>query len=202
MIGILKTIALTGVVCSLGAVLGAGIAGQAGTSRGVNSTVVSAISPAGVTATVGPAGWHQYPGEDGVDEFVPQASAAWFDIQASSNYLYWTSGDYGLEGGNGTSTCNGKLYQILYSNGGVWTAALIDNIVHLVPKAANSFGSVNPYQRILSPAGTVANTQSCAYAVYHFHHSRGTSWGNGARTIAGYSGQLVGTSDVIFVGRD
>ena len=183
--------------------LGAAVGLHAKMSYGTGNTVVSSLSPytAG-TATVGTADWHGGGvGEDAIDLFVPRYSDGKFAFAASNQYLYWESSNYGSEGG-GTSTCTGKVYQIWYSNGGVWTAAILQNIVHLQNKAASSYGSSNPYSTWVYFAGQVADSQSCGYDTYHFHDSRNIYWGNSAHNIAATAGSSVPAWTVVLSGRD
>jgi hypothetical protein len=187
----------------LAVVLG-GIAGGEKVSHGTNNTVLSSITPYFGTSTVGSDVWHNASyGEDGLDLFVPAGSDGYFAGYVQSQYLYWESSNYGSEGG-ATSGCTGKVYQVWWSNGGVWTAAILQNVVHLQDgKAANTYDSIAPYGQIGSWAGRVANSQNCDYDQYHFHDTRNLYWGNGARgSVTAYNGASVPTSTEILRGRD
>jgi hypothetical protein len=126
-------------------------------------------------------------------------------VVATNQYIYWESSYYGSMGG-GSSGCTGHVYQVWYSNGGTWTAAILLNVVHLKDMAANTYGSAGPYSSSISFAGYVADTQNRSYsnaAGYgNFHYSRGTGWGNSAGTLAVYVGQSVATTDQVFKGMD
>ena len=204
----LRATLLSGLVISIAVLVGTvlGIGFKPERSHGVNNTVLSSITPYFGTSYISTVWtWHGSGyGEDALDLFVPQGSDGYFAGYVANRYLYWESGNYGLEGGSGTSLCTGKVYQVWWSNGGVWTAALLQNVVHLQDgKAANTYGSANPYGQIASWSGRVANSQNCDYDQYHFHDSRSTYWGNSARgNVNAVTGGSVPTSTQILVGRD
>lgn len=198
-----RTVVMGSIILALLAGTAIGV-GRWHRSAATNNVVASSISPYSGTAYISNAWtWHGSGyGEDALDLFVPEYAQAWLDVYAQSQYLYWESSNYGLEGG-ASSLCTGKVYQIWYSNGGTWTAALLQNIVHLDPKATNTYGSANPYGHIFSSAGYVAETQDCDYDAYHFHDSRGLYWGNSARgSVYVALGAPVYSGDQILVGRD